>query len=552
MYFLANAQVWFSHPFCGLGIEERGLSFATEERHCIESDQTVKPTQRHGLWISKCCSHTIYRNESPVFFYAVENPHLFQTGILQSRKIRHGQENNVFTYTIITLTVIICQKDSDEGRPYEFGFTIDGQQHRHEKKDQNGIIQGEFGFITADGIYHVTVYATDENGNFKILSMKNIRISAHGSPATGPISPEAGKYLKKQNRNEQPEKPLAPVSQQFEKLPSSGPQSNNVITTRKPRVTYDFTTQPTIKPACGGCGYVTTTAKPVSKQPDINYPSVSKFPQFENRFQSSVSDQNRPPSDIKISSQSFHGDNPTHNNFQQLQNQQGGTSGLPVAGFQGGTDISQNYQSSQQNSDTQQQHQFGHLTSGKPGLSLTNFQPNLQVNQAHQQYQDSQQYSQDSEGYIPVQNSLNRDQNNKRPFQGDTGILTNIPGIGSITNTDGTPGLPVAGLQDGTDTPQNYQSSQQNSHTQQQHEFGHLASGKPGLSITTFQPNLLVNQANQQYQNSQQYSQDSEGYVSNQNGLIRDQNNKRPFQGDTEILTNIPGIGSITTTGSVQ
>nr|XP_023022559.1 uncharacterized protein LOC111510838 [Leptinotarsa decemlineata] len=343
----------------------------------------------------------------------------------------------VFTYTIITLTVIICQKDSDEGRPYEFGFTIDGQQHRHEKKDQNGIIQGEFGFITADGIYHVTVYATDENGNFKILSMKNIRISAplDGSPATGPISPEAGKYLKKQNRNEQPEKPLAPVSQQFEKLPSSGPQSNNVITTRKPRVTYDFTTQPTIKPACGGCGYVTTTAKPVSKQPDINYPSVSKFPQFENRFQSSVSDQNRPPSDIKISSQSFHGDNPTHNNFQQLQNQQGGTSGLPVAGFQGGTDISQNYQSSQQNSDTQQQHQFGHLTSGKPGLSLTNFQPNLQVNQAHQQYQDSQQYSQDSEGYVSNQNGLIRDQNNKRPFQGDTEILANIPGIGSITTT---------------------------------------------------------------------------------------------------------------------
>lgn len=44
--------------------------------------------------------------------------------------------------------------------------------------DVNGIIQGEFGFITADGIYHVTVYATDENGNFRILSMKNIRISA--------------------------------------------------------------------------------------------------------------------------------------------------------------------------------------------------------------------------------------------------------------------------------------------------------------------------------------------------------------------------------------
>lgn len=35
---------------------------------------------------------------------------------------------------------------------------------------------GEFGFITADDVYHVTVYATDENGNFKIVSMKNIKL----------------------------------------------------------------------------------------------------------------------------------------------------------------------------------------------------------------------------------------------------------------------------------------------------------------------------------------------------------------------------------------
>ena len=42
--------------------------------------------------------------------------------------------------------------------------------------DENGIIMGEFGFITADGIYHVTVYATDENGDFKILKMKNIKV----------------------------------------------------------------------------------------------------------------------------------------------------------------------------------------------------------------------------------------------------------------------------------------------------------------------------------------------------------------------------------------
>lgn len=68
---------------------------------------------------------------------------------------------------------------TDENRPYEFGFNIDGEQHRHEKKDENGLIMGEFGFITADGVYHVTVYATDENGNFKIISMKNIRVKPY-------------------------------------------------------------------------------------------------------------------------------------------------------------------------------------------------------------------------------------------------------------------------------------------------------------------------------------------------------------------------------------
>lgn len=39
--------------------------------------------------------------------------------------------------------------------------------------DEKGIIKGEYGFITADGYYRVTKYETDENGNFKIISMKN-------------------------------------------------------------------------------------------------------------------------------------------------------------------------------------------------------------------------------------------------------------------------------------------------------------------------------------------------------------------------------------------
>lgn len=36
---------------------------------------------------------------------------------------------------------------------------------------------GEFGFLTADDVYHITVYATDEDGNYKVISMKNIKLS---------------------------------------------------------------------------------------------------------------------------------------------------------------------------------------------------------------------------------------------------------------------------------------------------------------------------------------------------------------------------------------
>nr|CAH7713999.1 unnamed protein product [Callosobruchus chinensis] len=193
----------------------------------------------------------------------------------------------VFVYAVLLTSSPTYQKDADddEGRPYEFGFTIDGEQHRHEKKDQNGIIQGEFGFITADGIYHVTVYATDENGNFKILSMKNIRISAplDGSPATGPISPEAGKYLgKKSNASpapsaasipskpsqpppQQPQQNLPPAPpQQSQQLQQPGPQQ--ISSTQRP-ILVPFTTQATIKPACGGCGYVTTSKSIAGQKP---------------------------------------------------------------------------------------------------------------------------------------------------------------------------------------------------------------------------------------------------------------------------------------------
>ncbi|KAH8406856.1 hypothetical protein KR222_007379, partial [Zaprionus bogoriensis] len=50
--------------------------------------------------------------------------------------------------------------------------------------DERGIVMGEFGFITADGIYHVTVYATDEEGKFRIISMKSY-------PYSGPLQEQA-------------------------------------------------------------------------------------------------------------------------------------------------------------------------------------------------------------------------------------------------------------------------------------------------------------------------------------------------------------------------
>lgn len=57
--------------------------------------------------------------------------------------------------------------------------------------DLFGRINGEYGFITADNVYHVTVYATDENGNFKIISMKNIKLhksSDHEIPKNVPTT----------------------------------------------------------------------------------------------------------------------------------------------------------------------------------------------------------------------------------------------------------------------------------------------------------------------------------------------------------------------------
>ncbi|XP_001604475.1 uncharacterized protein LOC100120883 [Nasonia vitripennis] len=66
----------------------------------------------------------------------------------------------------------------NEIRPYEFTFNIVDFQHRSEKKDDDGLITGEYGFITADGIYHETAYATDKTGDFIITKMRHRKITS--------------------------------------------------------------------------------------------------------------------------------------------------------------------------------------------------------------------------------------------------------------------------------------------------------------------------------------------------------------------------------------
>ncbi|KAM0729558.1 Protein lethal(3)malignant blood neoplasm 1 [Formica fusca] len=67
---------------------------------------------------------------------------------------------------------------ADDNNPYQFSFNIVDFQHRYEEKDAEGLINGEYGFITADGVYHETGYATDKNGDFIITKQRNRKITS--------------------------------------------------------------------------------------------------------------------------------------------------------------------------------------------------------------------------------------------------------------------------------------------------------------------------------------------------------------------------------------
>uniref|UniRef100_A0A182P5K9 Cuticle protein n=1 Tax=Anopheles epiroticus TaxID=199890 RepID=A0A182P5K9_9DIPT len=145
-------------------------------------------------------------------------------------------------------------------RPYEFGFNIEGHQHRKESKDKNGIIMGEFGFITADNVYHVTVYATDADGNFKIVSMKNYKLGPTAAPPPPPPPPT------------QPPPTTTPAAT----TTSTTPQPFRIITTVKSIVPLT-TPKPSNVASCSGCKIpeppqMSTTAPPAPETSTLYVP----------------------------------------------------------------------------------------------------------------------------------------------------------------------------------------------------------------------------------------------------------------------------------------
>ncbi|XP_058835584.1 protein lethal(3)malignant blood neoplasm 1 [Topomyia yanbarensis] len=163
-------------------------------------------------------------------------------------------------------------------RPYEFGYSIEGNQHRKESKDENGIVMGEFGFITADNVYHVTVYATDENGNFKIISMKNYKL--------GPTVPPQPQGFAR-----------TAITTSTTTTTSTTPQPFRIITTARTLTTP----KPSDIAACGGCKIPeppTTTSKTITEAtlPETSTQFVPPFKIVNKNDIESITTTNSPKS----------------------------------------------------------------------------------------------------------------------------------------------------------------------------------------------------------------------------------------------------------------
>ncbi|KAM3962951.1 lethal (3) malignant blood neoplasm, partial [Aphomia sociella] len=160
---------------------------------------------------------------------------------------------------------------------------------------ERGLIMGEFGFLTADGVYHVTVYATDENGGFKILSMKNIRVKPY------PGTERQGHSISL------PSSPSGPAQQGPNNTPSiSGPVA------------------PSPAKSCSHCSIpTTTTLRPSLPNPSLTagHPNNNQYPQANENQQPGNPNYNQYPQ----ANGNQQSGNPNYNQYPQdnINQQQG-------------------------------------------------------------------------------------------------------------------------------------------------------------------------------------------------------------------------------------
>ncbi|XP_045486529.1 protein lethal(3)malignant blood neoplasm 1 isoform X2 [Pieris rapae] len=208
------------------------------------------------------------------------------------------------------------------------------------KKDENGIIMGEFGFITADGVYHVTVYATDENGAFKILSMKNIRVKPY--PGTASQNSRTGHSLSLTStsktpsspvqRNEAPNKdtPLLRTSL-TSSIESNHPNIDGTRIENGPKPPLQIVKQPASPvQACSHCSLPTTTTVAPRIDPPTNYQ--------QNPYNSQVNQEGQ-IDNIPVEKKYNQFTNQASQNYQPqtnlLNNYQGSSQAIPEVSNQG-------------------------------------------------------------------------------------------------------------------------------------------------------------------------------------------------------------------------
>ncbi|XP_045492969.1 protein lethal(3)malignant blood neoplasm 1-like isoform X2 [Colias croceus] len=239
---------------------------------------------------------------------------------------------------------------------------------------------GEFGFITADGVYHVTVYATDEQGRFKILSMKNIRVKPYPSAASQ--NARQGHSLSLPNtQNSLPASSSGistPTNEAKQQLQTQFTQPENHQNSKVS--TFQLPPASPVK-SCSHCSLPTTTtlapkfANPISQSFDSQINQAETLSSFNN-------DQNK---NVQNTENNNYNQN-TYSNGQP-NNPSYGINNNPILNNGPNTQYPQDYNSNVQNSQSVSQSgyglennpSYGNVAPSPEGLNqqISNFNSNI-------------------------------------------------------------------------------------------------------------------------------------------------------------------------------